>query len=829
MSQPIWHLKPGSKSDKTFYGIEALETGLIGIGWGHQIFEKISKLSAIQSPQSTLDDLKECFSDNWYVRSQLQGFIFGIQPGHTIVMYDGGSPIWAGTITKTNSVSITERKRLNSPNDHFVHRVEWEPSIGNTSHADAIQTLKSNNFEGITKLKKEVLSFLESRNIQPITNIQRTLQWAYEGETPTCSEPELPISLPLNWEYFDSVKHQSMIVNNSLYDAVYELCIHAPESCNISPIIREQDFLNLFSKGKTKWIVKKPREDFAKTTYCIKLGSRLTMQEKRVLFDQIRQQLKHHDVPDIYLLNDTIESNESAFTKYAIDAEITLTHSVVVICFHYEPQVFKQHTPIATPVQVSDNKESNNQMTNESSSASPQQKALLKKIKLSKNLILEGVPGTGKTFAFKNTIVKHWNTNVWNKDTYVERECQDEAITMHPSTSYEDFLEGLRPKISSKNNYVVDIPIGTDDLYRLVEIKNDHYIVESTNTNTKTSIPISLIEEYVTALENDDSLENMTQIALRTYMTDTFGSIWARYMHGSGSVIERLVAYHRSHPTEKIHTIKICSHDSDPNTKWFTEPPKDVQGNFSVQDGFFLNVCKQAVQNPSKDYLVLLDEINRCNIPSVFGDLLTTIERSKRATWDNKRQCWDRSKAEPITLAISKRKFFVPENVYVVGTMNTTDRSVAPMDMALRRRFAFHRIEPTAPLKENFTEKNNFPKIGTYWDNLHKSIQAIKALNTYLENWGKDALLGYSYIYDLAADLERYGNHQNQLIEHHWNHHILPQLGDIIFSNQIVEQKLENLLGQVTEKVHEFTIVNRSTNTEQGFDRPSLELFFSPE
>ena len=86
-----------------------------------------------------------------------------------------------------------------------------------------------------------------------------------------------------------------------------------------------------------------------------------------------------------------------------------------------------------------------------------------------------------------------------------------------------------------------------------------------------------------------------------------------------------------------------------------------------MADGFFLNVCKEAVQNPSKDYLVLLDEINRCNIPSVFGDLLTAIERSKRAVWTNPTTPgatdghWDLSDAQTITLAISTRKLFVPE------------------------------------------------------------------------------------------------------------------------------------------------------------------------
>lgn len=358
-------------------------------------------------------------------------------------------------------------------------------------------------------------------------------------------------------------------------------------------------------------------------------------------------------------------------------------------------------------------------------------KDCLHKLMLSKSLILEGVPGTGKTYAFNNDLVDKWENN-WANESRRACEKNADAITMHPSTSYEDFIEGLRPTEVSKPS--TDLPIPVKD---------------------------------------------------RNTPEDTLAK-----------------------------------------TKWFFNTPSKVKGNFSVTDGFFLNVCKEAVQHPDKDFLVLLDEINRCNIPSVFGDLLTAIERSKRAVWKNPTKeepndgHWDLSKAQIITLAISKRKLFVPENVYVVGTMNTTDRSVAPMDMALRRRFAFHRIEPIAPVKTDFPQPN------TYWDNLYKSIQAIEALNTSLAQWGMDALLGYSYIYDLAADLERYANHQNHLIEHHWNHHILPQLSDILFSNQIVDQKLNDLLNSITDVTHGFTITNTSTHANATFERPSLVFKF---
>ena len=129
-----------------------------------------------------------------------------------------------------------------------------------------------------------------------------------------------------------------------------------------------------------------------------------------------------------------------------------------------------------------------------------------------------------------------------------------------------------------------------------------------------------------------------------------------------------------------------------------------------------------------------------------------------------------------------------------MGTVNTTDRSVAPMDM-YRRRFAFHRIEPEVPTK-TFTHQ----------DIVQASIDAMTILNEGISNadnqthglrhWGADARVGYSYIYDLAGDLERYHDKPSthpQIVQHHWNHHILPQLADILFSNQITGDELENL------------------------------------
>lgn len=106
---------------------------------------------------------------------------------------------------------------------------------------------------------------------------------------------------------------------------------------------------------------------------------------------------------------------------------------------------------------------------------------------------------------------------------------------------------------------------------------------------------------------------------------------------------------------------------------------------FLLQNGIFYDFCDKALKNPEQDYYFIIDEINRGNLSKIFGELFMLIEREKRD--------------EFVTMGYSKKKFTVPSNVYLIGTMNTADRSLAQLEVALRRRFAF------VTLKAVFNEK----------------------------------------------------------------------------------------------------------------------------
>ena len=103
-----------------------------------------------------------------------------------------------------------------------------------------------------------------------------------------------------------------------------------------------------------------------------------------------------------------------------------------------------------------------------------------------------------------------------------------------------------------------------------------------------------------------------------------------------------------------------------------------------LEDGIFKRICREALANPDKPYLVMIDEFNRANVAKVFGELITLLEVDKRGLI--------------ITLPQSKESLEIPPNVYIMGTMNTADRSIKLLDSAMRRRFAFIEMMPDVEL-----------------------------------------------------------------------------------------------------------------------------------
>jgi len=109
-------------------------------------------------------------------------------------------------------------------------------------------------------------------------------------------------------------------------------------------------------------------------------------------------------------------------------------------------------------------------------------------------------------------------------------------------------------------------------------------------------------------------------------------------------------------------------------------------GTFGLQNGVFYEFCQKAIQDPEQDYVFIIDEINRGNLSQIFGELLMLIEHDKRGEEFSVPLVYRAAPNEP--------RFYTPSNLYIIGLMNVADRSLAMVDYALRRRFAFFDLKP---------------------------------------------------------------------------------------------------------------------------------------
>jgi len=298
---------------------------------------------------------------------------------------------------------------------------------------------------------------------------------------------------------------------------------------------------------------------------------------------------------------------------------------------------------------------------------------------------------------------------------------------------------------------------------------------------------------------------------------------------------------------EPVDPSDVCFMTMHPSTAYedFVEGLRpDEQGSFGIDDGFFVRACKKAIGAYNRAVIVVLDELNRCNIPKVLGDLLTLIEESKRATWNYKTNNWDHGIAQSVTLPYSKRPFFVPENVFIVGTMNTTDRSIAPMDAALRRRFTFHRLWPYGWSEGERIPFDSFDWNGRFkWESLQegdwyvvfeKCCQDWYKLNeVMMRHFGADTMLGHSYLHELADDLKlKWGHdgpkkpdsHQvDELVKSHWNSRILPQLLEAVASNGLTHHLQEEFFKKELDFIRVVRNGQKSKSVRLEYGKPNKE------
>lgn len=177
------------------------------------------------------------------------------------------------------------------------------------------------------------------------------------------------------------------------------------------------------------------------------------------------------------------------------------------------------------------------------------------------------------------------------------------------------------------------------------------------------------------------------------------------------------------------------------------------EGNITLENGIFKNICQKAQEDLEKNFYLVIDEINRGNISKVFGELITLIEESKRDDYE-------------VILPYSKQNFSVPSNLYIIGTMNSTDKSIALIDVALRRRFTFIKMQPNPNLIKNDKARN-----------------LLVELNEFIKNssLGEEYQIGHSYFMNIDDfDLDFVNEYK-----------IKPLLEEYYYGNEKLEEALK--------------------------------------
>lgn len=203
-----------------------------------------------------------------------------------------------------------------------------------------------------------------------------------------------------------------------------------------------------------------------------------------------------------------------------------------------------------------------------------------------------------------------------------------------------------------------------------------------------------------------------------------------------------------------------------------------MDGSFTPEKGIFYEIADRAENDPENNYFLVIDEINRGNISKIFGELMMLIENDKRDNFS-------------LRLAYSKEYFSVPSNLYIIGTMNTADRSLTLVDYALRRRFSFFTLEPAFGTNKFNAFLHDKMKLSEPY--IQKINKAMKQVNTIIEEkLSKDFLIGHSYFISNDETIESFDEWYDDIVEFE----IMPMIEEYFFDDEASVQVIHNILGK---------------------------------
>lgn len=335
-------------------------------------------------------------------------------------------------------------------------------------------------------------------------------------------------------------------------------------------------------------------------------------------------------------------------------------------------------------------------------------------LKAKKNLILQGAPGTGKTYIAKKIAKSLIGENY-------EESNQFKIVQFHPSYTYEDFVRGIIVTTDNDGNltYVPTNKILAD----FAKEANDNYV-----DSHKESLAVNKLNwvreqwsKYKTYLSQE--MQGNEDVKIGNYILT--GVNPSNIVIGTYNLSDNLIV--------EAYIAREIDHDKEYTPPYFLKATWTTVSVFSS----YLQEHNQTYQAPNgvlkdkielKNFILIIDEINRANLPMVLGELIYALEYRGR-------------KVETLYNVEGDNNIILPPNLYIIGTMNTADRSVGHIDYAIRRRFAFEYIESRNIKDEKLQDGEKFD------DKLFNSVQKIFDNQTWLsEEFDKrDVAIGHSY------------------------------------------------------------------------------------
>ena len=356
------------------------------------------------------------------------------------------------------------------------------------------------------------------------------------------------------------------------------------------------------------------------------------------------------------------------------------------------------------------------------------------------NQILFGAPGTGKTYHTKKMAVEIINGKKARTREEINKEYEEliEAgqivfTTFHQSLSYEDFIEGIKPETIDGNvTYEVKDGIFKQLCSRAIEQKPKNSDIEIYDFDKGWNDLIAEVEQNLLS-DSMLLLPILTQDkgVYVTEITDN-GNLKIKPKN-SRLDIDYIVSYNRAKKLQGVFPDLSVVKNIDKEFR------SVIGGSNSSAYWAVLNYINNKIKENNKEidfeetknHVLIIDEINRGNVSAIFGELITLLEEDKR-------------KGNPehteAVLPYSGDNFSVPNNVYIIGTMNTADRSVEALDTALRRRFSFVEMQP----KPDILSKVGNVDLSKLLETINKRIEVLI---------DKDHQIGHSYFIGIQ-DLE---------------------------------------------------------------------------